>query len=142
MQQVELAMLKQELETDRNVPQDLNRRGNSMFAEVDERRVELQGQVNSMKDNYIQMKNQYYALKKQVSFLQGKNRMLTDKNENCLKQVECENEILVNALENRVSHLEALCDQYKQTVCHKKHEEDIAVDRTMAYFKDVIKNKE
>ena len=128
MQQEELAMLKQELET-----------VNSMFAEVDKRRVELQGQVNSMKDNYIQMNNQYYALKKQVSFLQGKNRMLTDKNENCLKQVECENEILVNALENRVSHLEALCDQYKQTVCHKKHEEDIPVDRTMAYFKDVIK---
>ncbi|CAH1155063.1 unnamed protein product [Phaedon cochleariae] len=138
----EVFCLKSELESHKSKPLDEKSKGNSLFAEVNDRRVYLQDTINKMKVEYIAMKqerainsNTIHQLKLEIARLL--NRWKTEKTEKEDDEYE-----VVNSLQDRIKVLEdtiARCNKElasKPVVMYKNNFEEIH-----QYYEVVLKKK-
>ncbi|KRT79712.1 hypothetical protein AMK59_7746, partial [Oryctes borbonicus] len=77
--QEELMSTKIELETTKSKPLEDGSQGNSIFAEVDDKRLELQERMALMKSQYLKMKQERGKLLAEISSLHSSNAMLCER---------------------------------------------------------------
>ncbi|XP_022910012.2 putative leucine-rich repeat-containing protein DDB_G0290503 [Onthophagus taurus] len=112
--QEDLMMAKTELDVLKSKPDSSSGQGNSLFAEVEEKRVELQGKVNRMKNHYDEMKQQISRLENQVFKMRVENGTLQ---QNWEKEIEDRNNDrldLEDSYKVRINVLESLIAEYKK----------------------------
>lgn len=112
--QGEMAVLRNQMETLQRKPLATDSKGNSLFAEVDDRRVELQTTIKHMKTKYAEMKNEFSKLKKQVSTLRAENVKLRECWEADLSEATSDDQCSLKSLRVRIQALETMVKSYQK----------------------------
>lgn len=118
--QDEIAVLRSEMETLQRKPLDTDSKGNSLFAEVDDRRVELQNTIKHMKTKYVEMKKEFSNLTRQVSALRAENVKLKECWEADLAAAESDDQCSINSYRARITALEAMVKSYQNELAESR----------------------
>ncbi|XP_048523103.1 uncharacterized protein LOC125504740 [Dendroctonus ponderosae] len=98
------------LSTHQNKPLQENAEINSLYSEVDDRRVRLQNILDSMKSSYVQQQTTHNQLAKTVSHLQKAQAFLKSLWLKDVEQIEGDNNSAVRTFANRKTLLKELID--------------------------------
>ncbi|XP_056633148.1 protein Spindly [Diorhabda sublineata] len=115
----EILCLKTELDNLKNQPLNKDSRGNSLFAEVDDRRVFLQDQVNKMKASYIAMVQEKAQLENTIHQLKLENMRQLEKWKSDIEEKDNDNHEVTVALKSRIEDLEKVIEKYKKELLQK-----------------------
>ncbi|CAH1985940.1 unnamed protein product [Acanthoscelides obtectus] len=115
----EILCLKNELETYKSQPLDRKSKGNSLFAEVDDRRVHLQQVNKEMKEAYLAMKAERIQHLDTIRRLKLENCRLTEKWKLDYKEIGQDDAAIKETYQDRITALEDLVQQYKNDLAAK-----------------------
>ncbi|XP_050306186.1 protein Spindly [Anthonomus grandis grandis] len=110
----DLILANRDLELYRNNPLQDGSKGNSLFAEVDDRRVHLQQKVNNMKSSYVYLKQEYYKHEHLISRLRKENNELRELRKKDLEELQSDQNLLENSAQNRIRVLEEQNERFKK----------------------------
>ncbi|XP_017769847.1 PREDICTED: protein Spindly [Nicrophorus vespilloides] len=142
--QEEMAVMKSELDLLKNKSVDHVVQGNSLFAEVNDRRVQLQQNMTIMKEHYVEMKRERANLLNQINTLQKDNLVLAHRMEQDVVEMEKLYCLEVGITKLRIKTLEELIEQYKEKVDKKQVElAKITTAQQMDdFFNGIVKSKD
>nr|XP_966464.1 PREDICTED: protein Spindly [Tribolium castaneum] len=128
-------------------PLDDKSQGNSLFAEVDDRRVQLQQNMNTMKSQYLEMKRERASYLKQIRALRNENVELMAKMEAEIKGRQEDEEMISETYKNQINALNELIASYqKERESCNLNLKDVppSASGMMKYFDNMLamKNKE
>ncbi|XP_018579475.1 protein Spindly [Anoplophora glabripennis] len=115
----ELFCLKSELESYKNKPLNTESKGNSLFAEVDDRRVYLQKTINTMKSEYIAMKQERAKHLNTISHLKKENKTLCEQWKMDMEEKEDDQHMVIKSYKDQIQILENLLEKYKEDLAAK-----------------------
>ncbi|XP_060517582.1 protein Spindly-like [Cylas formicarius] len=118
----ELACANLELGTLKNQPLDTQSKGNSLFAEVDDRRVHLQHTVNNIKSDYTRLKFENSKQEKLIMELKKQNVDLCEKWKKDLTQVEEDQQTISVTLNDTINLLKESLEKLKKELAAKHKE--------------------
>ncbi|XP_030749432.1 protein Spindly-like [Sitophilus oryzae] len=137
----DLFCVRKELETYRSKPLDEGSKGNSLFAEVDDRRVYLQKTVNNMKTDYVRIKQEKMQFVKQISHLRKVNADLQSMWRKDLEQIDEDKQMVVDSLNNNLKILQDMIDEQKAELEQKAGRLNDNLSPEYQFYQDVIKSK-
>ncbi|KAL3284413.1 hypothetical protein HHI36_018573 [Cryptolaemus montrouzieri] len=135
--------LRSELDSLRNKPLDSKTRGNSLFAEVNDSRVQLMAKMKNMVLKYNDMATERSNLLQELDTLrEEKSRViqLFERDLKNLKQFVSQAEI--DAYMSTVDGMKRLNDSYKEEIANLKKSEHMRESSDLVYFKSALKRKE
>nr|CAH7764632.1 unnamed protein product [Callosobruchus chinensis] len=115
----EILCLKNELETYKSQPLDRKSKGNSLFAEVDDRRVHLQQVNKEMKESYLAMKAERSQHLDTIRRLKLENCRLTERWRSDYKEIGQDDAAIKETYQERITVLENLVEQYQNDLAAK-----------------------
>ncbi|CAG9832658.1 unnamed protein product [Diabrotica balteata] len=115
----EVCGLKTEIDTIKNQPLNQGSKGNSLFAEVDDRRVYLQDKIDKMKASYVAKTQENAQLKHTAHQLQLENMRLLEKWKSDVEEKDDDQHGIIVALKSRVDTLEKIIEKYKKELSEK-----------------------
>ncbi|XP_072393859.1 protein Spindly-like [Diabrotica undecimpunctata] len=115
----EVCGLKTEIDTIKNQPLKQDSKGNSLFAEVDDRRVYLQDKIDKMKASYVAKTQENAQLKHTAHQLQLENMRLLEKWKSDVEEKDDDQHGIIVALKSRVDTLEKIIEKYKKELSEK-----------------------
>ncbi|VEN38693.1 unnamed protein product [Callosobruchus maculatus] len=115
----EILCLKNELETYKSQPLDRKSKGNSLFAEVDDRRVHLQQVNKEMKESYLAMKAERMQHLDTIRRLKLENCRLTERWRSDYKEIGQDDAAIKETYQERITVLENLVEQYQNDLAAK-----------------------
>lgn len=139
--QEEMAVIRNEMETLQQKPLNANSKGNSLFAEVDDRRVELQNIIKHMKTKYTDLKNEYNKIIKQVHSLREKNIKLKECWDADASEAASVDKCALEAYRSRIAALEAMVKSYKNTIDEKQKEANSSCNCDFDFLESLIERK-
>ncbi|CAO1363493.1 unnamed protein product [Diamesa hyperborea] len=95
---VEMAIYK-------SAPEDANRKGNSLFAEVDDQRQQMKSILHNQKIHYMEMKKAYNAKDMEIRRLKRENCNIKQEIQACSNLFKRSDQVLLQSLNSRVSQL-------------------------------------
>ncbi|XP_966464.2 protein Spindly [Tribolium castaneum] len=139
--------IKSQLDMVTSKPLDDKSQGNSLFAEVDDRRVQLQQNMNTMKSQYLEMKRERASYLKQIRALRNENVELMAKMEAEIKGRQEDEEMISETYKNQINALNELIASYqKERESCNLNLKDVppSASGMMKYFDNMLamKNKE
>ncbi|XP_044266286.1 protein Spindly [Tribolium madens] len=137
--------LKSELDLINSKPRDDQSKGNSLFAEVDDRRLQLQQNMSTMKSQYLEMKRERASHLKQISTLRNENALLISKMETEIEDRKNVEEQILDTYKNQIKVLNELTESYKKEIETKENLNDnVPSSGAMKFFDNMLatKNKE
>ncbi|GJQ86595.1 hypothetical protein Trydic_g7829 [Trypoxylus dichotomus] len=140
--QEDLILTKNELEIAKTKPLEDGSQGNSLFAEVDNRRLELQEHMALMKSQYLQMKQERGKLLAQIATLNSSNAMLCQRWEiECKESVE-DQDRLEEAYRARIKFLETELNECREEIATRQEIPSNNLDSEgMKYLENVLDSK-
>ncbi|KAJ8985644.1 hypothetical protein NQ317_015140 [Molorchus minor] len=115
----EMVYLKNELDLFKSKPLNEKSKGNSLFAEVDDRRVYLQKTINNMKTEYVCMKQERAKHLNMISHLRKENKTLCDRWKADTEEMEDDRDMVLKGHKDRIKILETLIENYKKDLSAK-----------------------
>ncbi|KAJ8920539.1 hypothetical protein NQ315_005408 [Exocentrus adspersus] len=137
----ELFCLKSELESYRSRPLNSSSKGNSLFAEVDDRRVYLQETINRMKTEYIAMKQERAKHLNMISHLKTENKTLCERWKKDIEEKEDDQDMVVKSYKDRIEVLESLVEKYKQNLSAKPVVISVGTFSEIEFYQTMLNNK-
>ncbi|XP_076263628.1 uncharacterized protein LOC143198350 [Rhynchophorus ferrugineus] len=134
----ELLYAQKELEINKHKPLEENSKGNSLFAEVDDRRVYLQKTVNDMKSDYIRMKQERGELIKQISNLRKENVDLQTRWKKDIEQIEEDKQMVSDSLQSHLKLLQDIIDKQKIELEEKPKSSEDNLSLEYKFYQDMI----
>ncbi|KAF7271103.1 hypothetical protein GWI33_015987 [Rhynchophorus ferrugineus] len=134
----ELLYAQRELEINKHKPLEENSKGNSLFAEVDDRRVYLQKTVNDMKSDYIRMKQERGELIKQISNLRKENVDLQTRWKKDIEQIEEDKQMVSDSLQSHLKLLQDIIDKQKIELEEKPKSSEDNLSLEYKFYQDMI----
>jgi len=116
----ELLCLNQELEKYKNKPLEAESKGNSLFAEVDDRRVHLQKTINEIKSNYVRLKQEHNQHVDLIFKLRKEKEDIRNQWKKDLEEMQEDNFSVPETLRRHVKVLEEVIEQQKQQLEQQK----------------------
>ncbi|CAG9768051.1 unnamed protein product [Ceutorhynchus assimilis] len=137
----DLFIINSELESLKNKPLQKESKGNSLFAEVDDRRVHLQKTVNDMKSSYIYLKHEHSKHEQIIAHLRKENAELQDLWKKDLEEIQEDRDGIIHSLNDRIQILEEI--NKRQT---RQLEEDLTppsddLCAEYMFYQDMIESK-
>ncbi|XP_063917999.1 protein Spindly [Zophobas morio] len=136
----ELTCAQSELDSVKSCPLDQGSKGNSLFAEVDDRRVQLQQNINTMKSKYIDMKRDRASLLKQISSLRHENSTLIAQLNGELNDRKYDEERIVDSYKFQIETLNELIDSYKKELSGQPNSDEISA-QGLKFFENMLATK-
>ncbi|RZC40998.1 Ax dynein light domain containing protein [Asbolus verrucosus] len=135
--------VQSELDLVKSKPLDEKSRGNSLFAEVDDRRVQLQQNMNIMKTKYVEMKRERASLLKQITVVRNENATLLARWEAEVTEAKDDQDMILLSYKNQIRTLSELVESYEKEIKEKFHC-DNAVSGEMKFYGAMLaaKNQE
>ncbi|XP_050512200.1 protein Spindly-like [Diabrotica virgifera virgifera] len=115
----EVCGLKSEIDSIKNQPLNQDSKGNSLFAEVDDRRVYLQDKIDKMKSSYIAKTQENAQLKNAAHQLRLENMRLLEKWKSDVEEKDEDQYGVIVTLKSRIDTLEKLIEKYKKELSEK-----------------------
>ncbi|XP_018319611.1 protein Spindly isoform X2 [Agrilus planipennis] len=142
--QEEVVVLKSELEGLRSKPLDTGAKGNSLFAEVNDKRLEVQDKMSRMKQKYLEMKRDYGSKLQKISELRAENQKLAQQLEENNKLQNKDYEYVISTLKSRAATLEDLLERTRADALQNQCMAENTVDDDFKFIQDMMepKNKE
>lgn len=137
--QEELANCRIELNALKTAPTDGDQKGNSLFAEVEDRRQHMLEKMKSMRSSYLEMQRTFKLKENQIKTLKlERATLLRQYEETCLESVEQE-EALFDSYKTRIRDLEnRLKEEQKKSKELQKEQE---TNSNMNYLQTLLKSK-
>jgi chromosome segregation ATPase len=135
--------VQSELDTIKSKPLDDQSQGNSLFAEVNDRRLQLQQNMNIMKTKYLEMKHERVALLQQVTTLRNENISLIARCEAEIDGKKRDEDMIIDTYKSQFQTLNELIESYKKQLNEKSSAESASIP-AMKFFDNMlaIKNAE
>ncbi|CAH0553966.1 unnamed protein product [Brassicogethes aeneus] len=138
----EILCLKKEIESSKSVPLDQQSQGNSLFAEVDDRRVVLQKSISTMKREYEEMTNDRVRLLHQINKLTRENLMLLERwsEEECQRTED--EEMVMDSYREQIANLKKQVATYKKEISYKTPDlQKSSMCEVMQFYEKKLKEK-
>ncbi|XP_006570533.1 protein Spindly [Apis mellifera] len=115
-----------------------SRKGNSLFAEVEDRRQNIMSKMNVLREKYMELKRVYKSQTAELKMLKAERVATFRKWENDTNHISTENEELIQKYKNRISDLES------KLKCEIKKNDSRQLDRSdtsFGYFQSLLDTK-
>ncbi|KAF7404674.1 hypothetical protein HZH66_003580 [Vespula vulgaris] len=131
----ELVICRSEIETLKIVPANESCKGNSLFAEVEDRRQLAVNKVTILKKKYDELKQAYDIKAEEVRTLKTEKASILRKWNECVNIFSEDNE-LINKYKNRIRDLEKKLLEVQQTNTETK-----TIDNSFSYLESLLAEK-
>ncbi|XP_033218628.1 protein Spindly [Belonocnema kinseyi] len=138
--QEELAECRTELNALKTAPVPGSKKGNSLFAEVEDRRQVMMEKMNSMRASYHEMKRSFLSKENEIKVLKTERAALIRKWEDSAVEAVEQETALVDAYKSRIADLEKKLKEEQKK--HKQLQNEVQQPGSnISYFQSLLNSK-
>lgn len=137
----ELALKRSEVESLRTDPTRESCKGNSIFAEVEDRRQNVVNKMNALREKYVELKRTCKSQITEIKSLRTERAAILGKLENDAHCTLTENEELIQKYKNRISNLENKLKSEIKRNSEFDSKQSNCSDASFRYFESLLDSK-
>ncbi|KOX79244.1 hypothetical protein WN51_09045 [Melipona quadrifasciata] len=137
----ELALKRSEVESLRTDPTRESCKGNSIFAEVEDRRQKVVNKMNALREKYVELKRTCKSQITEIKSLRTERAAILGKLENDAHYTLTENEELIQKYKSRISNLENKLKSEIKRNSEFDSKQSNCSDASFRYFESLLDSK-
>ncbi|KAK1124573.1 hypothetical protein K0M31_020475 [Melipona bicolor] len=137
----ELALKRSEVESLRTDPTRESCKGNSIFAEVEDRRQNVVNKMNALREKYVELKHTCKSQITEIKSLRTERAAILGKLENDAHYTLTENEELIQKYKSRISNLENKLKSEIKRNSEFDSKQSNCSDASFRYFESLLDSK-